>query len=115
MATLSSEDFPEVTTSEDLDDVMSTGYAPSGEPGTPEHAMNVADALGYADGDIYWDYAAHASDAEGYRSAAATSANISSLQVATAYCADVMRALAADPELLATVQAAMSASRAPSP
>lgn len=114
MPNYTDEDFPEVTDAATLGEVMSTGFGPAGTPGTPEHAEAVADALGYADSDIYYDYADNA-DFGGYATAAATHANVCSLQSATSYAARMLQALARDPELLAQVQAAMDADPTPSP
>ena len=109
MAELEADDFRHVRSQEELDDVMSTGYGPAGEAGTPEHAANVADALAFANGDIYYDFAEHVSSPDDFAQAAATAANIASLQAAVDYAQDVFQALAADPELLAQVHQAVQA------
>lgn len=108
---LTAEDFSKVDQAE-FDAIMATGYAPEGEPGTSQHALAVADALSYVDADIYYDYEEHA-EQDGYPKAAATHANISSLQSAASYCAAVMKALAAHPELLQKVRAAVEAANEP--
>lgn len=109
MPEMEAGDFRDVRSREDLDATMATGFGPSGEPGTPEHAENVADALAFADGDIYYDYEAGIASPDDFAQAAATSANIASLQSAVSYAREVFEALVADPELLAQVQRAVDA------
>lgn len=113
MGTMTVEDFGDVT-AETLDDVLSTGFAPQGAPGTEEHAMAVADALGIAGRDIYWDYESYAAE-NGPAATAASHANISMLQSAADYAASVMKALAGRPDLLAQVQSAIEEDRSASP
>ncbi len=114
MGGYTSDDFKDVTDRDALDGVLSSGYGPAGAPGTPEHAENVADALSYADGDIYYDYQSYAED-DGYASTASRHANVSSLQSAAAYAAGMLQALARNPDLLAQVQEAMDAGPSPAP
>lgn len=114
MPKLTAEDFVGIDQAQ-FDEIMATGYGPAGDPGTPDHALEVADALEFAGTEsIYVDYEGDA-DWSGYPKAAAVHANISSLQSAASYAADVMKALAANPELHAQVQAAVAASRAAAP
>jgi len=107
MPNYTTDDFAGVTP-EQLDDIQSSSFALSGQPGTPEHLEDVADALGYADGDIFYD-TTHDAPA----TAATTHANVTRLQAATEYSARMMRALARNPDLLAQVVAAMDEQPAP--
>lgn len=112
MPILKAEDFDHVATPAALDEILATGYAPDGEPGTPEHATNVADALEFAQGDVFhtpWDEPT--TDPSTLAAHAATGANVSSLQAAAGYAAEVMQALAKDPELLRKVAEAVDANR----
>lgn len=115
MPKLTAADFTDVLTHELLQETLATGFGPSGEPGTTEHALNVADALGYANADVYFDYGGNDSGPDDYAETAAVHANISSLQVAADYAAEVMIVLANNPELMEQVKAAMDATKAPSP
>lgn len=100
-----SEDFAKLS-SDEYDDVTSTGYGIAGTPGTPEHAQDAAEAFALANGDIFYDYNGYVLD-DGYPAAAAMHANISRLQSAATYAAELLQALASHPELLAAVQQAV--------
>ena len=106
MTKFTKADFPDLT-SETFDETMASGFGPDGTPGTAEHALNVAECL--AEADDMSHFVDYETDAEqlGYAHGAAVHANITSLQSAAAYAGKVMRALAANPELLEQVQAAI--------
>ena len=103
MPAYAADDFKDVKDQETLDDVMSTGFRPDGQPGTSEHAANVADALTFADGDVFQDYGRGDG---GFAEEAALHANICALQSAATYAREVMETLAQYPTLLAQVEEA---------
>lgn len=107
MSKFTKDDFPNLT-STTFDETMASSFGPDGTPGTPEHALNVAECLAEAnDMSHFVDYEADAEQL-GYAHGAAVHANITSLQSAAGYAGKLMRALAANPELLEQVQAAIN-------
>lgn len=98
------EDFADVNSHEALSGHVSTGFGPAGERGTSEHAANVADALAYADEDVF---AYYGNGDGGFAEEAALHANVCSLQSAAGYAREVMLALADYPTLLAQVEDAI--------
>lgn len=111
MAHYTELDFEHVKDHASLDDVLSSGYGPEGDPGSPDLARNSADALTFADGDIYQDYGRGDG---GFAHEAALHANITSLQSAATYAREVLETLAEYPTLLAQVHEAMRERKAES-
>jgi hypothetical protein len=114
MPFLTDEDFSDVDTHEKLSAILSTGFGLSGQPGTREHAEDAIAALSQVNDDIYWDYGSYVED-NGLAATAASHANISRLQAGADYAQEVLKVLAANPDLMARVQAELDKKPARSP